>query len=112
MIAATKKTAGGLVATAGFKGGALNVAMSQLIWSAGGTFFDEKLNVAIDGKSKEAIKSVTDRVVEAVAICGTLESCRARLREMPELGATLTIVPIPSTGTTAGKCRIIESLIA
>ncbi len=63
------------------------------------------------GRPKEAIKSVTDRVVDAVAICGTLESCRARLREMPEFGATLTIVPIPSAGTTAEKCRIIESLI-
>jgi F420-dependent oxidoreductase-like protein len=63
------------------------------------------------GRAKEAIRSVTDRVVDAVAICGTLESCRARLREMPQFGATLTIVPIPSAGTTAEKCRIIESLI-
>ena len=60
--AAEKLTKNGVYgfATAGFKGGALNVAMSQLIWSAGGTFFDEKLNVAIDGKSKEAIKSALE----------------------------------------------------
>ena len=63
------------------------------------------------GRPKEAIKSVTDRVVDAVAICGPLEDCRARLREMPDFGATLTIVPVPSAGTTAEKCRTIESLI-
>ena len=63
------------------------------------------------GRPKEAIKSVTDQLVDTVAICGPVESCCARLREMPEFGATLTIVPIPSAGTTAEKCRIIESLI-
>lgn len=47
-------------ALAGAKGGALSVLMSQLIWSAGGTFFDEKLNVAIDGKSKEPIKQALE----------------------------------------------------
>ena len=62
------------------------------------------------GRPKEAIKSVTDPMVDAVAICGTLESCRARLDKMPENGATMTIVPIPSGGTTADKCRVIESL--
>jgi F420-dependent oxidoreductase-like protein len=63
------------------------------------------------GRPKEAIKSVTDSMVDAVAICGPLESCRARLDEMPKFGATLTIVPVPSNGSTAEKCRIIESLI-
>jgi F420-dependent oxidoreductase-like protein len=63
------------------------------------------------GRPKEAIKAVTDRVVDAIAICGTLESCRARLDEMAEYGATMTVVPIPSGGATADKCRVIESLI-
>jgi F420-dependent oxidoreductase-like protein len=63
------------------------------------------------GRPKEAIKSVTNEMVDAIAICGPLESCRARLDEMPKAGATMTIVPIPSGGTTADKCRIIESLI-
>lgn len=60
--AAEKLTKNGVYgfATAGFKGGALTVAMSQLIWSAGGTFFDEKLNVAIDGESKAAVKSALE----------------------------------------------------
>jgi len=63
------------------------------------------------GRPKEAIRSVTDRMVDAIAICGSLESCRARLDEVRKFGATLPIVPIPSTGTTAEKCRIIESLV-
>ena len=63
------------------------------------------------GRPKEAIKSVTDPMVDAIAITGPLESCRARLDEMPSNGATVTIVPIPTGGTTADKCRIIESLI-
>jgi multiple sugar transport system substrate-binding protein len=54
-------------ATAGAKQGALTVAISQLIWSAGGTFFDEKLNVAIDGKSKEAMKSALEFYKEMTA---------------------------------------------
>lgn len=60
--AAQKLTKNGVYGfpTAGFKGGALTVAISQLIWSAGGTFFDEKLNVAIDGQSKDAIKSALE----------------------------------------------------
>jgi multiple sugar transport system substrate-binding protein len=54
-------------ATAGAKQGALTVAISQLIWSSGGTFFDEKLNVAIDGKSKEGIKSALEFYKEMTA---------------------------------------------
>ena len=83
--------------------------------SLAGLGFKEEADLIRDlwqaGRPKEAIKSVTDGVIDAIAICGPVESCRARLREMPEFGATLTIVPIPSTGTTAEKCRIIESLI-
>ena len=60
--AAQKLTKDGVYgfATAGAKGGALTVAISQIIWSAGGTFFDEKLDVAIDGKSKEPIKQALE----------------------------------------------------
>lgn len=60
--AAQKLTGNGVYgfAAAGAKGGALAVLMSQLIWSSGGTFFDEKLNVAIDGKSKDAIKQALE----------------------------------------------------
>ncbi|MDP8921754.1 MAG: extracellular solute-binding protein [Chloroflexota bacterium] len=47
-------------ATAGGKGGALAVAISQLFWSSGGTFFDEKLNVAFDGQSKDAMKQALE----------------------------------------------------
>jgi multiple sugar transport system substrate-binding protein len=67
--AAQKLTKDGVYgfATAGAKQGALTVAMSQLIWSAGGTFFDEKLNVAIDGQSKEAMKSALEFYKEMTA---------------------------------------------
>jgi F420-dependent oxidoreductase-like protein len=63
------------------------------------------------GRRKEAINSVTDAMVDAVAICGALGSCRARLDEMPAYGATVTLVPMPNEGTTAEKCRLIEFLI-
>ena len=62
------------------------------------------------GRRKEAIGSVTDEMVERIAVCGNVGEVRARLREMPRLGATLTVVAIPTEGTTAEKCRIIESL--
>jgi F420-dependent oxidoreductase-like protein len=63
------------------------------------------------GRRKEAIKAVTDAMVDAVAICGSLEACRIKLDEMRDYGATLPLVPIPNEGTTAEKCQAIESLI-
>jgi multiple sugar transport system substrate-binding protein len=45
---------------AGAKGGALSVLLSQLFWSSGGTYFDEKLNVAIDSTSKDAMKQTLE----------------------------------------------------
>ncbi|MGE3267219.1 MAG: ABC transporter substrate-binding protein [Chloroflexota bacterium] len=45
---------------AGAKGGALSVLLSQLFWASGGTYFDEKLNVAIDNKSKDAMKQTLE----------------------------------------------------
>jgi F420-dependent oxidoreductase-like protein len=63
------------------------------------------------GSRKAAIDSVTDAMVDAVAICDSLGSCRLKLDEMQAYGATVTLVPIPDEGTTAEKCRVIESLI-
>jgi F420-dependent oxidoreductase-like protein len=63
------------------------------------------------GRRKEAINSVTEAMVDALAICGPLEECRRRLDEMQSYGATLPLVPLPNEGTTAEKCRIIESLM-
>jgi F420-dependent oxidoreductase-like protein len=63
------------------------------------------------GRRKEAVNSVTDAMVDAVAICGGLEDCRFGLDEMRSYGATLPLVPLPNQGTTAEKCRIIEALI-
>jgi multiple sugar transport system substrate-binding protein len=56
--AAQKLTKDGMYgyAAAGAKGGALSVLLSQLIWSSGGTYFDEKLNVAMNTTSKDAVK--------------------------------------------------------
>jgi hypothetical protein len=51
-------------------------------------------------------------MVDSIAVCGPLEDCRARVDEMYEFGATLPLVPIPTEGTTAEKCRRIESLFA
>ncbi len=63
------------------------------------------------GKPKSAMSAVTDEMVEAIAICGDVEWCRAQLDELPTFGATLPIIPLPDTGTTAERCRLLESLI-
>ena len=63
------------------------------------------------GRPREAIKAVSDRLIDQVAICGPLERCRAKLDEMYEAGATLPLIPIPPEGSPADKRRIIESLI-
>jgi F420-dependent oxidoreductase-like protein len=63
------------------------------------------------GRRKSAIAAVTDEMVNSIAICGSLESCRAGLDEAYACGATLPLVPIPIEGSTSEKCRVIESLI-
>ena len=63
------------------------------------------------GRRKGAMAAIDDEMVDSVAICGCLEECRAGLDETYSFGATLPLVPIPTEGTTAEKCRAIESLI-
>jgi NAD(P)H-flavin reductase len=64
------------------------------------------------GRPRDAIRAVTDALIDQVAICGPLESCRARLDEMYDAGATLPLIPIPAEGSPAEKRRTIEALIA
>ncbi|HVF92499.1 MAG TPA: LLM class flavin-dependent oxidoreductase [Blastocatellia bacterium] len=64
------------------------------------------------GRPRDAIKAVTDELIDQVAICGPLESCRAKLDEMYETGATLPLIPIPAEGSLAEKRRVIEALMA
>ena len=64
------------------------------------------------GRRKDAMAAITDEMIDSIAICGSLEQCRGRLDEMYALGATLPLIPIPTEGSTADKCRAIESLIA
>jgi F420-dependent oxidoreductase-like protein len=64
------------------------------------------------GKRKSAMAAIPDVMIGRVAIFGPIEACRARLDSMFSLGATLPLVPIPADGSTADKCRVIESLIA
>jgi F420-dependent oxidoreductase-like protein len=63
------------------------------------------------GRRKDAMAAMSDRMVDGIAICGSLELCRTRLDEMFGFGATLPLVPIPAEGSTAEKCRVIGSLI-
>lgn len=63
------------------------------------------------GRRKEATAAVTDAMVDRLAICGSLERCRARLDELPASGATLPLVALPAAGETAEKVRALESLI-
>ena len=64
------------------------------------------------GRRKDAMAAITDEMVDSIAICGSLEQCRAKLDETYTLGATLPLIPIPTEGSTAETCRAIESLIA
>jgi F420-dependent oxidoreductase-like protein len=63
------------------------------------------------GRSKEAMRAVSDEMLDRIAICGPLDLCRAQLDKLAGHGATLTIVPVPKEGTTAEKVRLIESLV-
>ena len=63
------------------------------------------------GRPKDAINAVTDALVDAVAIGGSLERCKARLDEVYTHGATLPLVPIPVEGNTGEKIRLLEELI-
>lgn len=63
------------------------------------------------GRARSAIAAVTDEMVDSIAICGSIENCRARLDEMFSEGATLPLVPIPAQGDLTEKCRTIEALI-
>jgi F420-dependent oxidoreductase-like protein len=63
-----------------------------------------------EGRSKSAIRAVTDEMVDAIAICGSLQHCRENLNEIYNQGATLPVVSIPREGTLQEKIRFIESL--
>lgn len=65
-----------------------------------------------EGRPRQAVRAVTDEMVDRIAVCGPVKYARARLDEMYRQGATLPLVPVPTEGTTADKCRLIESLIA
>lgn len=77
--------------------------------------FSEEANIIREfwraGRPKRAMAAVTDEMVDSIAICGSIENCRARLDEMFSEGATLPLVPIPAEGDVTEKCRIIEALI-
>jgi F420-dependent oxidoreductase-like protein len=64
-----------------------------------------------DGRPRRAIAAVTDQMVDSIAICGSIESCRSRIDQMYSQGATIPLVPIPADGRVSEKCRTIESLI-
>lgn len=64
------------------------------------------------GRPKEAIRAVTNEMVDRIAICGSLDECRHALDQTFDAGATLVLIPIPQEGTLAQKCRLIEALIA
>jgi F420-dependent oxidoreductase-like protein len=64
------------------------------------------------GKPRSAITAISDEMIDSIAICGSIENCRARLDEMDGFCATLPLIPIPTEGSTADKCRMIEALIS
>ena len=65
----------------------------------------------IAGRHREAMMAVTDRLIDQVAVCGTLDQCRSKVDETFRVGATLVLVPMPSEGSVREKCRSLESII-
>jgi F420-dependent oxidoreductase-like protein len=63
------------------------------------------------GRPKEAMRAVTDEMVDRIAICGSLDRCRAGLDELTASGATLPVLALPAEGDTAAKIHILEALI-
>ena len=63
------------------------------------------------GRRKEAINTVSDTLVDAVAICGSLDECKRRINQVYTYGATLPLVPLPSDGTIKEKIRLLEVLM-
>jgi F420-dependent oxidoreductase-like protein len=63
------------------------------------------------GRPKEAIRAVTDSMIDEIAICGPVRRCNEEIDKMYSMGATLPIVPIPGEGSTVEKCRLIESFV-
>jgi F420-dependent oxidoreductase-like protein len=63
------------------------------------------------GRPKDAIRAVTDEMVDRIAICGPIDYCREQLGLLHMHGATVALVPVPTEGSTEDKCKMIESLI-
>jgi probable F420-dependent oxidoreductase len=66
------------------------------------------------GERREALHSISDRMVEALGVIGTAEVCRTRLRQFAEAGITLPIVlPFtPEAASAQGYRRTIGALAA
>jgi len=58
-----------------------------------------------------AAAAVSDRLLNATAVVGSVEECAEKLRTLRELGADLPIVPMPS-GDPAQVGRLLERLLA
>jgi len=52
-------------------------------------------NLYMDGKRQEATAAVSDRLVDAIAICGPPEECRARLSDWRAHGVALPLMTLP-----------------
>ena len=64
------------------------------------------------GRPGEAIRAISDEMVDRLAICGPVDLCRERLDHLRASGATLPVIAMPAAGTTAEKIRILESLVS
>jgi hypothetical protein len=62
------------------------------------------------GRPGDAVRAVTDEMVERLAVCGPIARCRELLDRYVALGATLPIIGLLTDGNTAQKIKILESL--
>lgn len=61
-------------------------------------------------RREEAIAAVPDELVDAVAACGTIERCRAKLAEFRQAGADLPLVSLTPGYTAEQAAAIITAL--
>lgn len=80
-----------------------------------GTYYHaEQFRLGVEAPGREALQSISDRMVEALGVIGTAEVCRTRLRQFAEVGITLPIVlPFtPEAAAAQGYLHTIGALAA
>jgi len=58
----------------------------------------------------EALQEISDKMIDATAITGSVEECRERLQDVYTAGVTLPLIPLQNVGGGPATRKIIEGL--